>query len=283
METSSQPEKLELHIEIEREDLSAVDWLGEHSNLSRQQIKQAMQKGAVWLSHNKHTQRLRRASRTLPLNDTLHLYYSARVLNETPALPVLIQDEQDFSVWYKPFGLRSQGSKWGDHCTITRCIETSLTPQRPVFLVHRLDRAASGLMLVAHSKKMAAILAEMFARRQVDKHYHVIVQGEFTSDKTVTFDAVVEDKQAISHATRLANDADKQRSLLEVKIETGRKHQIRRHLAGAGFPVVGDRLYAPEHDWQEDLQLCACRLSFSHPINGTKCDVHLPDSLDIHI
>ncbi len=52
-----------------------------------------------------------------------------------------------------PYGMLSQGSKWSDHCTIARFAQQHLTPERPVFIVHRLDRAATGLILIAHSKK----------------------------------------------------------------------------------------------------------------------------------
>ncbi|NOR36869.1 MAG: RNA pseudouridine synthase, partial [Woeseiaceae bacterium] len=126
-----------------------------------------MTHGAVWVTRGSNTQRLRRAKRALRVDDEIHLYYNAEILAEVPAEPTLVADVDGYSVWNKPYGLRSQGSKWGDHCTVARWAERNLQPERPAFTVHRLDRAANGLILVAHSKKIAAALSELFRERKV--------------------------------------------------------------------------------------------------------------------
>lgn len=252
----------EYHIEI-KESLCALDALAEASDLSRSQLKQAMHKGAVWYTRGKHTQHLRRAKKQLQAGDTLHLYYDEKVLGESVPGAELIADEGDYSVWYKPYGMRSQGSKWGDHTTVHRWAESHLQPQRNAFLVHRLDRAASGLILIAHGKKMAAILSEMFRLRQIDKRYKVIVHGQ-PNQAVMRIESELDDKSAISKFTLLDYDEKSDCSLLEVKIETGRKHQIRRHLSAVGLPVVGDRLYGTAQD-DRDLQLVAIRLAFTLP------------------
>lgn len=269
------PEILELHLPIEEEGVSAVELLAVQSGLSRQKIKQAMQKGAVWLSHGKQTHPLRRATKPLNPGETLHLYYNEAVLAEVPPPPVLIADEGSYSIWYKPYGLRSQGSRWGDHCAINRWLEQNLTPQRPAFIVHRLDRAASGLIIIAHSKAMAAAFSKLFRERAITKRYRVVVHGDFPAADTPTrLDAALEGKPSVSFARRLAYDSESGRSLLDVEIETGRKHQIRRHLADAGFPVVGDRLYGREGD-TEDLRLSAVELVFTCPLDGADTQYRL--------
>lgn len=262
------PDLQELHLPIEEEGVSALALLAENSGLSRQRLKQAMQKGAVWLSRGKHTRHLRRAKKPLLPGDTVHLYYNPAVLDEVPPPPVLIADEGDYSIWYKPYGLRSQGTKWGDHCAINRWLELNNTPQRPAFIVHRLDRAATGLMIIAHSKAMAAAFSKMFRERAISKHYRVVVHGEFSTSETATcLDGEIDGKPSLSYARRIAYDSESDRSLLEVDIETGRKHQIRRHLSEAGYPVVGDRRYGREGD-VENLQLSAVALEFTCPITG---------------
>ncbi len=255
------PVRLERHLEIGSEGADVLGELSAASGLSHQRLKQAMQKGAVWLGRGRQTRRLRRAKTPLRAGDALHLYYDEAVLAEVPPVPQLIADEGSYSVWCKPYGLRSQGSKWGDHCTINRWVEQHLTPQRPAFIVHRLDRAASGLIIIAHSKKAAAAFSQMFRERAIDKRYRVVVHGLFPEEE-VRFDAPIDGRAALSHARRIAVDTQRQRSLLEVAIETGRKHQIRRHLAEAGFPVVGDRLHGNDAGG-EDLQLCAWELAFA--------------------
>ena len=91
------------------------------------------------------------------------------------------------------------------------------------------------------------------------------------------FDQSLDDKPAVSNARRIDFDADKGWSLLEVGIETGRKHQIRRHLAGAGYPVVGDKLHGT--DTQEELRLTAVRLEFAHPDTGETMLYQLPTEI----
>lgn len=248
--------------------MNAVDLLSVQSGLSKQKIKQAMQKGAVWLSRGKQTRHLRRAKKALQTGETLHLYYNESVLSELPPGPLLIADEGDYSIWYKPYGLRSQGTKWADHCAINRWLELHLSPQRPAFIVHRLDRAATGLIIIAHSKAMAQAFSKMFRDHGITKRYRVVVHGEFPSLDTPTcFDSELDGKPSLSYAMRIAYSSESDRSLLEVDIETGRKHQIRRHLAAAGYPVVGDRMYGQEGD-EEDLQLSAVELIFNCPVTG---------------
>lgn len=228
-----------------------------------------MQRGAVWLTRGRHTTRLRRASRSLRAGDELHLYYNDKVLDETPIAPRLVADETCFSVWDKPSGLRSQGSKWGDHCTVVRWAEQHLQPQRSAFTVHRLDRAASGLLVIAHTKTAAADLSRQFRERRVDKEYRAVVHGDVSAhEQPLHLTAPIDGKSAESFCRFVASHGAAKQSLIDVAITTGRKHQIRRHLAAVGFPIVGDRLYGHAGPDAVDLQLRAVRLAFTHPIDA---------------
>jgi tRNA pseudouridine32 synthase/23S rRNA pseudouridine746 synthase len=259
-------ERFEKHIPVATEGILAINLLVQHTDLSRQQIKSVMQKGAVWLTKGKHTQRLRRAKKPLTLAHTLHIYFDPQVLAQQPPQATLIADMTRYSVWNKPSGMLSQGSKWSDHCTITRWAEQQLQPQRNAFLVHRLDRAASGLIMVAHQKQAAAALAALFENRHIDKRYRIWVEGCF-DQQPVTVNQPLDDRHAVSHFERERYDAKRDQSLVNVRIETGRKHQIRRHAASLGFPVVGDRLYGSQNR-DVDLQLTACYLAFVCPFTG---------------
>jgi tRNA pseudouridine32 synthase/23S rRNA pseudouridine746 synthase len=268
--------RIESHVTVESSDHDAVTLLQEASDLSKQRIKFAMGQGAVWLTRGGHTQRLRRAKRVLKPGDELHLYYDADILAEEPPAAELIADVGEYSVWNKPFGLRSQGSKWGDHCTVTRWAERHLQPERPAFTVHRLDRAANGLILIAHSKRMAADLSKIFRSRKVEKRYLALVNGTFAGESDpLRIDRPIDGKPAVSEVRLLKVSADGGQSLLEVRIETGRKHQIRRHLADLGHPVIGDRLYGSGEDDGVDLQLQAFLLAFRCPVSGEKVEYRL--------
>jgi len=276
---SEQPQRSEYHLEIEDIGSSAVDLLASESGRSKQRIKQAMSKGAVWLTHNGHTARLRRASRKPQTGDTLHLYYDEQVLAETPPPAELIADKGGYSIWNKPYGMRSQGSKYGDHCTINRWAEQQLKPERPAFIVHRLDRAASGLIIIAHKKSIAAAFSSMFQRRELEKRYRVVVHGEFPeTPEPLLIEREIDGRSARSRVSRIEYQSAQDRTLLEVLIETGRKHQIRRHLAELGYPVVGDRLYGTNKDI-ENLCLTAWQLSFICPITQQQRCYTLPASL----
>ena len=280
----------EFHIIIDdtiAADAKVVNILAVQSALSKQSIKQAMKKGAVWIEDTKGIRRLRRADTIPARNSTLHFYYAPHVLGETPPTPTLIADEGDYSVWSKPPVMLSQGSKWGDHCTINRWIESNepfeTQPQRSCFIVHRLDRAARGLMLIAHKKNVAAKLSSLFEERNISKCYRIIVEGQF-SENVQIMDSDIDGKTAYSSASLLIYNAEKNRSLLKVSIKTGRKHQIRIHMSRAGFPVVGDLLYgiaSADDPHPEELRLSAFSLDFTCPITQEYREYRLPNDLQL--
>lgn len=275
MDTRTQ--RIEVHVPVTSSGVLPVDVLHEATGLPKQRIKLAMNKGAAWLTRGRKTQRLRRVKRALLQGDEVHLYYDATVLNEVPPEPVLLEDAGGYSVWDKPCGLLSQGSKWGDHCTLVRWAEQHLEPQRTSFTVHRLDRATRGLILVAHSRTVAAALAALFSQRKITKRYRATVVGDFSAQPNpLRVDQAIDGRAAVSEFSFLAYQPDSDTSLVDVGIETGRKHQIRRHLASLGHPIVGDRLYGEGRAGGEDLQLTAWLLAFHCPVRDKPVEYRLP-------
>lgn len=264
--------------------LSAVSLLADASGLSRARVKDAMTKGAVWRrAAAGRPRRLRRATARLKAGDELSIYYNPGVLAQAPGQARLVEDCGAFSVWDKPPGMLCQGSKWGDHCTLARFAEQSLPPRKS-FVVHRLDRMASGLVVLAHNKGAARGLSAQFASREVCKRYRCLVQGMVHLDGAWLLDTPLEGKEArtwVEQATPLAvDDTGQPRSELVLRIETGRKHQIRQHLALAGMPILGDEIYGTGREevagsvgqgqagGKLTLQLRAIELSLNDPVSG---------------
>lgn len=284
--------KFEQHITITDTDTSIVNNLStacSEQNLSVAAIKSAIDKGALWLTRDNYTQRIRKIKKVLKVNDVLHFYYDKNVLEQNSPEAQLIADCEQYSVWYKPYGMLSQGSKWSDHCTITRWSEKKLLPQRPAFLVHRLDRAASGLIIIAHSKKVAKKLSHMFEQRTLDKRYHIIVHGslsdEFDRNHGLEVNTNIDNKAAKSTFYPLEKSPLINTSLIEVKIDTGRKHQIRIHAASIGHPIVGDRLHGNKEldSTGVNLQLCAMNLEFICPVKEEYVTYALPEALRLNL
>jgi len=161
-------------------------------------------------------------------------------------------------------------------------IATVGDPARPG-IVHRLDRDTSGLMVVARSADAYTGLVSALAAREVDRRYLALVSGELASPRGVV-DAPIgrstrqRTRMAVTEAGRPARTGYEVRSvwpgaavsLLECRLETGRTHQIRVHLAAIGHPVVADGAYGGRRlpDGPERLFLHAYALGFTHPVDG---------------
>lgn len=258
----------EFHVTVDSDNVRAIDALAAHTGLPRGRIKDALNKGAVWLRAGSREQRLRRATKTLRRGERLALYYDEALLQLEPPTPELIADEKSYSLWYKPAGMLAQGTHFGDHCALLRACEKYFEPVRECFLVHRLDREAEGLMLIAHTRKAAEAFSTLWQQRSISKAYTVVVEGRAGAiGDSRRIDEPLDGKPSSTEFTVIALDGESNRSTLAVELITGRKHQIRRHMAGLGLPVVGDYRYGRGG---EKLALRAVSLKFRCPLSGVE-------------
>jgi len=273
------PQKFEFT--VTQAEQTALDLLAEGTGLSKQRIKDAMNKGAVWWTLKGKTLRLRRATKVLYKGSKIQFFYDEQVLSRKPESANLIYDGGNYSIWFKPAGMLSQGSQWGDHCSILRWVEVNGQPndgqrQRECFLVHRLDADAMGLIILAHDSQSAAKLSALFQARDMRKFYQAWVVDDCDAPATGrTLNDELDGKSAITHIKKVRVENNK--TLLDVHIETGRKHQIRRHLANIDHPIVGDKLYGTKSN--SGLQLLAYRLEFICPNTKQAVIVELPQEL----
>jgi 23S rRNA pseudouridine1911/1915/1917 synthase len=244
------------------------------------------------------------------------------------AIPLeIVYEDSDLAVVNKPAGMmvhagsgatedaRNRGTLVNALLHHLRELSSSSGPLRPG-IVHRLDKQTSGLIVVAKNDIAHARLASMFSRRQVRKLYLTLVQGELAQDRgtvdaSISRDAIRRTRMttrreggrpAVSHweVLRRIHGPYGRFTLASVRIETGRTHQIRIHMASLGHPVVGDTLYGassaivalPEAAKQARGGglprlvlprnfLHAAELEFAHPVTGERISLvsNLPADL----
>ncbi len=249
---------------------SACQLLAETSGLPKGRIKDAMIKGAVWLKREgKKERRLRKAKYALQAGDFLQLFYDPQILSQNAPEPFCIEETADYSIWFKPPWLLSQGSRYGDHCSLLRIAEKN---NRDINykLIHRLDREASGLMILAHHSKAAHLLSELFQENKILKRYFAEVWGTpAIANNGLKLTAALDEKTACTEILSLIPGESKESSILDIRLHSGRLHQIRRHLADWGHSVLGDPEYGNKgkHKKGAELRLCAWQLSFLSPFD----------------
>lgn len=251
--------------------------------LSRTYIQRLI--GDGWITVNGH---VAKAGAKLSIGDELSV-----VIPPAPPSPLLpeaiplriIYEDDDVLVVDKPAGLTVHPAPGHPSNTLVNAIlfhfphlaeiGDSLRPG----VVHRLDKDTSGVMLVAKNSLAQAKLAEQFQTRSVAKAYLVLVKGRLTPEDGIIEAPIGRDPRnrkrmaVVSrgreartqyHVVKYLGDY----TLLEVRPETGRTHQIRVHLSAIGYPVVGDPVYGVKSPYLSRQFMHACRLGFKLPSTG---------------
>ncbi len=208
----------------------------------------------------------------------------------TPLLPEaipldIIYEDDDLLVVDKPAGLAVHPAPGHPGHTLVNAILSHLPglaetsdSLRPG-IVHRLDKDASGVMVVAKNNAAQLDLIDQFKSRSVVKVYLVLVKGRLTPEDGAIEAPIGRDPRNRKRMAVVAEGRDARTryhvikyignyTLLEVRTETGRTHQIRVHLSAIGYPVVGDNVYGVKSDYLSRQFLHACRLGFKLPANG---------------
>lgn len=192
-------------------------------------------------------------------------------------LEILYEDNHVIVV-YKPVNILSQSDITGDPDMLTMVksyIKEKYNKPGNVYvgLVHRLDRVTSGLMVFAKTSKAASRLSKDIKENNFNKNYLAIVHGKVNDDtyqdyilKKDDFSSKIDKngKLAILSFKLLEYNEDRDISLVDIKLETGRHHQIRVQFSSRGHALVGDKRYG--NDNYKTLGLCAYHIEFMHPV-----------------
>jgi len=240
-----------------------------------------------------------RPSLKLNPGQTVEILKSDRQLQGKSARPsgtrrlpfsILLEDES-IVVVDKPAGLLSIATDKERSKTLYRMVsdyvKASSGGENIIFIVHRLDRDVSGAMVFAKDEKAKKRLQESWGN--ADKVYHAVVDGRPGRKEDTVKSWLCENRahrvyacdkttpgaeEAVTHYRTLKTMGS--RSVVEVRLETGRKHQIRVHMASLGCPVTGDRLYGTAVKGMSGIGLHAVSLSFDHPSTGNRVNVKSP-------
>ena len=196
----------------------------------------------------------------------------------------VLYEDNHIIVAIKPAGVLSQGdgTESPDMLTILKAyIKEKYQKPGEVYLglVHRLDRPVSGVMVFARTSKAASRLSEQIRSRKVEKIYRCVVNGVLegrgrlenyiSKDEDRNIVTVIDSEMPGFKASYLDYKAlavKEGMTLAEVRLGTGRSHQIRAQMAHFGFPLIGDRKYGKKDDRTKDIALEAYKLSFEHPV-----------------
>ena len=260
----------------EGDPLVLIDFLTLYTKLSKSILKKVLNNGGVWFRKLDSSKRvkIRRATAPLTLQSHVEFFFDPRYLNmDVPEAREVLQ-EKEWGLWYKPAGLLSQGTDFGDHCSILRQVEKI---KGKAYLVHRLDREAQGIMLFAYTHHAASSFSQLWQKGDVQKFYKVEVVGniqkKFPSGGEINSN--IDGKTARTTFTIL--EQKEFSAILMVEIHTGRLHQIRRHFEELGYPVLGDPKYGVGNKNSEGLRLMAYQLKFVNPMNKRPVSFELSD------
>jgi len=196
-----------------------------------------------------------------------------------PPFDILFED-RDIIVIDKPAGLLTMATdrekRRTAYALLFDHVQSRKTAWR-LFIVHRLDREASGLLVFAKTEEAKHCLQEQFKDHSANRTYVAVTAGRIAKDQYTLTSFLAENsafrcystpdttrgKRAVTHVTVLRRSA--QRTLVELRLETGRKHQIRVHLAEQGHPIIGDPVYGQDKSPIRRMALHATQLRFRHP------------------
>jgi 23S rRNA pseudouridine1911/1915/1917 synthase len=214
-----------------------------------------------------------------------------KITSKLPSGLEILFEDTDLLVIRKPSGLLTVATVDERERTVFAYLRQYLKEidaRQKLFIVHRLDKFASGVLVFAKSEKVKTALQKLFSKHDIQRKYWAIVEGRVETKEGTIRSYLAEDRSLRIHST---DDTERGKSavthfrvlrrfpeitVLEVTLETGRKNQIRVHLSEMGHPIVGDKAYGSTHNPIGRLGLHAFCLGFKHPTQGNPILIQTP-------
>jgi 23S rRNA pseudouridine1911/1915/1917 synthase len=221
----------------------------------------------------------------LPLKRGQMVFINKKRSEEKPRFRGLriVHEDADLIVVEKGSGLLSMASETEKVKTAYNMLSEYVKktdPKNLIFIVHRLDRDTSGLMMFAKSKRVQEVMQKDWNEAIIERSYIAIVEGVIEKPEGTVTSWLKENKAMVMFSSQTPDDGQKAIThykvlktnqlftMLEVKLETGRKNQIRIHMKDLGFPVTGDKKYGAKLNPIGQMGLHARVLAFKHPVTG---------------
>jgi len=244
----------------------------------------------IWLNHNNQLTWKEQVRAT----DTINLIFDEedfpthhQLSAGNPHLVDVIYQDEHLIIVNKPEGMKTHPNNENE-VTLQNHVATAI--KQPVYVVHRLDKDTSGLVLFAKNHFVLPILNQMLSQKLIQRQYLALVENHFNQKNITINQPIARDRHdktkrmttstgqsALTHIKVLEEKNSSQSlSLVQCNLETGRTHQIRVHLSWSGHPIIGDPLYNSHSSANQRLMLHAEKINFIHPF--TNKEIHLSAS-----
>lgn len=267
------------HLEVTEQAELMKFLLGAIPSKSRSDIKSLLAHRQISVDNEVITQ----YNHPLEIGQQVVVNWAKVLIEKQPDGLDIVYEDPDIIIIEKQAGLLSIATATEKEQTAYSILSNHVKkrdPKNKIFVLHRLDRETSGVMMFAKSEKVQQLLQEAWKEAVLERTYVVVVEGAVSKEQGTITSWLTESKAFIMYSSRTPNDGqkavthyrllkkNKHYSLLEVKLETGRKNQIRVHMKDIGHSVIGDKKYGATKHPIGRIGLHAQVLAFKHPITG---------------
>ncbi len=267
---------------VEKKDTLLAGLLGFFPHKSRNVLKAVLRDGQVTVNDRP----VRQFDHPLRPGQKVEVSWQKESAPRQPLGLDIVYEDDDLIVIDKPAGLLTiatdKEKRKTAYAFLSRYVKLT-NPENKIFIIHRLDRETSGLLMFAKNETIKKQIQENWTSTIDQRTYVGVVEGEVQQEEGTIVSWLYESKafivyssqnpqhgqKSITHYKKL--NANKNFSLLQINLETGRKHQIRVHMQDINHPIIGDNKYGSSQSPLRRMGLHAQVLAFTHPKNGKMC------------